>query len=328
MPVAPKTLLVVNPKAARAARIFPQVRETLSATGISFDVHETRAAGDATAATRDALRRGFHTIVAVGGDGTISETAAGFFDLTTGSPQLVFGDGVLGIVPAGTGNDFARGLTAGAGAAGNLSTENWVELIIHHLQMREQVRSDPVDLIYGTTDDGASRFIVLNVASLGLGPEAARSVTLQPAWLHSVPGSIRFVLAACAALAHWRERFVLVTIDDRPPLKCQTNLAAIANNRFAGGGMMLAPAARIDDGKMDLMLACGLTRWGIARELLRIRKGGHLQNPCVSTFVAERVRIEAITSDDALLVEADGNLRGHTAAEFCIVPKSLRLIRP
>lgn len=328
MPAAPKTLLVVNPKAARAARIFPQVRERLSAAGIPFDVHETVAAGDATGATREALRGGYQTIIAVGGDGTISETAAGFFDLTTGSPELIFGAGVLGIVPAGTGNDFARGLATGSGADGNLTTEKWVELIVGHLQEPSQVRSDPVDVIYGTADDGATRFIVLNLASLGLGPEATRGVAQHPAWMHWVPGSIRFVVAACAALLHWRERFVLVTIDDRPALKCQTNLAAIANNRFAGGGMMLAPTARIDDGRLDLMLACGLTRWGIVRELLRIRKGGHILNPCVSTFVAERVRIEAITSDDALLVEADGNLRGHTAAEFRIVPKSLRLIRP
>jgi YegS/Rv2252/BmrU family lipid kinase len=323
MSPSPNTLLVVNPKAARARRIFPEVQKHLAAAGIPFDVHETISAGDATNATAEALDTGYRTIVAVGGDGTISETANGFFDLTGEFPRPIAPDAVLAIVPAGTGNDFARGLGAVQTA------DDWIDrLVKYHGREPEQITSDPIDVIYGTSDGGLHHFIALNASTLGLGPEAAGRVGQQSRLVQMLPGSARFNLAAVAALARWRERFVRVTIDGGVPLKCSSNLLGAANNRFAGGGMMLAPGARVDDGKFDFLLACGLTRSMIARELKRIRHGGHVQNPCVTIFPATQVRIEAQTSDDDLLVEADGNPHGQTPVEYRIVPRALRVIRP
>lgn len=329
MPASTNLLLIVNPRAARARGIFPRVTERLTSAGIEFDVHETTAAGDATTATSAALRSGRDTIVAIGGDGTISETANGFFDLTGGSSQPLASNAVLAIVPAGTGNDLARGL---GGEAMRL-TDDWIELLVEYLQPKDGVQqlgiaTDAIDVIQGTTNDGANHFIALNAATLGLGPEATGKVAEQPKALHFLPGSFRFVIAALAGLVRWRERFVSVTVDGGTPLKCQTNLLGVCNSTYAGGGMMLAPDARVDDGRFDLLLACGLTRAMIMRELLRIRRGGHLENPCVRVSTATSVRIEAQTHDDVLLVEADGNLRGHTPAEFRLLPKALRVLRP
>jgi diacylglycerol kinase (ATP) len=333
MPAPVTTLLIVNPKAARASRIFPAVRERLKAAGIPFEIHKTRAAGDASGATTDALRQGYLNIVAVGGDGTISETANGFFDLSGAEPRAVAPEAVLAIIPAGTGNDFARGL----GGQATRSPDEWLDHLVAYLQTGGAsagslrpvaISSAPIDVIYGISDGGAQHFIALNASTLGLGPEAAAAVGRQTALLQLLPGSARFTLAAIGALVRWRERFVRVTIDNNPPLKCQTNLLGAANNRFAGGGMMLAPDARVDDGNFDFLLACGLTRTGIARELKRIRHGGHLLNPCVRIFAAERVKIEALTADDVLLVEADGNPRGHTPVEFLLIPRALRVLRP
>src|SRR6185436_12729018 len=98
MPDPAETLLVVNPRAPRVAIVLPKLRQRLAAEGISYDVHETSAAGDATGATMLALGAGYRTIVAVGGDGTISETAAGFFDLSGDLPRSIAPDSVLAIV--------------------------------------------------------------------------------------------------------------------------------------------------------------------------------------------------------------------------------------
>ena len=76
----PETLIIINRRAARAARAWPTVKELLTRKGIRFDAHETARAGDATTKTRAALRAGYRVIAVVGGDGTLSEAAAGFFD--------------------------------------------------------------------------------------------------------------------------------------------------------------------------------------------------------------------------------------------------------
>ena len=119
-----------------------------------------------------------------------------------------------------------------------------------------------------------------------------------------------------------------VFVEDRAEIECTSNLIAVANGIYAGGGMMFAPEALVDDGQMDILMACGLTRATILRELPRIRRGGHLSNPKVHTMRAARLRIETLTPRDALPVEADGNVRGHTPAEFRIVPGALRVIAP
>lgn len=86
---------------------------------------------------------------------------------------------------------------------------------------------------------------------------------------------MRFVAAALGALAAWRERPVRVQIDSETTIEGPMNLVAVANARFAGGGMMLSPGAELDDGRLDVVTASGLNRPGILRELTRIHKGGH-----------------------------------------------------
>ena len=109
------TLVIVNPAAARARRAWPRIHAALEKSGLRFSVYETRHAGDATTRTRQALREGYRTIAAVGGDGTLSETAAGFFDFNhedgnDALPVRINPEAALALLPAGTGDDFARGL--------------------------------------------------------------------------------------------------------------------------------------------------------------------------------------------------------------------------
>ncbi|MEJ7711013.1 MAG: hypothetical protein WKF84_14395 [Pyrinomonadaceae bacterium] len=117
-----------------------------------------------------------------------------------------------------------------------------------------------------------------------------------------------------------------VTVDGRAPLETTSNLIAIANGLYAGGGMKFTPAARFDDGQLDVMVAHRLTRLMILRELPRIYSGGHLANSQVQIITGTRVRLDTIDKDQPLSVEADGNLRGHTPANFRVLPGQLRVV--
>jgi diacylglycerol kinase (ATP) len=138
-------------------------------------------------------------------------------------------------------------------------------------------------------------------------------------------GEARFVAAAVGALVAWRERPVKISIDGEQVIEGPMNLVAVANARYAGGGMMLTPDARMDDGKLDVITASGLTRATIMRELTRIHKGGHGANPKVKIARGSYVSIHT-TAADAMRIEVDGNVCGRTPADYQIVPGVLRVV--
>jgi diacylglycerol kinase (ATP) len=331
-----RTLVITNPASARARRAWPTITERLAQNKIRFDAYQTRHAGDATVKTRAALREGYSIIAIVGGDGTLSEAASGFFDFgedekhaASHLPSPINPKAALAILPAGTGDDFARGL-----AGKREPLEKWLETLIAYCQRNETGdehldnagSTRLIDVIHGRATAGEKDFICLNVTTIGLGAEVAARVASQGSAMKRLPGEARFVAAAIRALAAWRERKARVVIDESEPIEHTTNLLAVANGIYAGGGMLFAPDARVDDGLIDFMLTHDLTRSIILRELPRIRRGEHLANPNVSIVRAVRVKVETETTKDALLVEADGNVRGHTPAEFQIMHGALKIV--
>lgn len=353
MNACPRTLVIINHVAANARRTWPKIETGLKAHGVRVDLHVTKCAGDATRAVRAALRDGYSLIAAVGGDGTLSEAAAGFFALDEAAerahgfenggerrvddgraiddvPAQVNKAAVLAILPAGTGDDFARGLSGGR----RVGLDWWLKKLTEYCRNPDEAQTHLIDVIYGVarayTPEGARglehRFICLNVATIGLGAEVARRVGAHRGLMRSLPGEVRFVAAACAALAAWRERLVRVRLDDGEWIEYRSNLMAVANGVYAGGGMMFAPSAKVDDGAFDVLLSHDLTRASILRELPRIRRGAHLSNPNVRTSSARAVRFE--TAGDALAIEADGNVRGETPAAFRLLPGALRVLAP
>lgn len=322
--------VIVNYQAARARAAWVRVERALRENGVRFAAHEAKgAAGDAQSAAREALGAGYRTIAVVGGDGTLGEVVTGFFAPENAgvsfnaSPAVrVNHEAALAVLPAGTGNDFARGLE-GARA----SLEHWIERLIKHSRRREgDAGTRAVDVLHGIIGAEARPFFCLNAATLGIGAEVARRVASQGEMIKGLSGEARFALAAMQALARWRERRLRIQVDDGEAFECATNLVAVANSPFAGGGMMFSPAALLDDGLLDVVTASRLSRLSLIREMTRIHRGGHVKNPRVQIFRGGRVRIEHLTPADALAVEADGDVRGHTPLEFRVLAGALRVV--
>jgi len=141
-------------------------------------------------------------------------------------------------------------------------------------------------------------------------------------------GEFRFVFAAVGALAAWRERRVRITVDGRTVADGPMNLVGVANGLYAGGGMMFSPDARVDDGKLDVVTASGLSRTNVVTELSRIHTGGHVNNPKVTIAQGTIARIETLLVQDAMPLEADGNVQGVTPVQFQVMPAALRFMLP
>ena len=317
----PKPLIIVNHAAAKARRVWPTIRTQLVAAGIEFDVHETQRAGDATSKTRHALRDGVTTIAAVGGDGTLSEVAEGVFVVNYDDlPVAINPNAALAIFPAGTGDDFARGL------AGNRAPlQFWINQFANHCNAPDNhIRK--VDVLYGRCDNFSTPFICINASTMGIGGETATRVAAQGKFMRRFSGEARFAAAALVGIARWRERPVRITIDGSEVIQGEMNLAAVANGLYAGGGMMLSPDARNDDGKLDVICASGLSRIEVVRELGRIHSGGHIGNSKVRIARGTYVRIETFAPADAMPIEVDGNVRGFTPVEFRVLPAAINFV--
>jgi len=311
-------LVILNQIAAKAKRAWPTIKHQLDLAQIQYQLYETKAPGDATLRTRTALKSGTKAVVVVGGDGTLSEAAEGFFEFNQDLnllPSPINPQATLSVLPAGTGNDFARGLRGR-----HAPLQSWIESV------SSNGHEQPIDLLYGRCDGFEKPFICLNAATMGIGGETAGRVAAQGKFMRNFSGEFRFVFAAVGALAAWRERRVIVSVDGRTIADGPMNLVAVANALYAGGGMMLSPEARLDDGKLDVITASGLSRANVVKELSRVHTGGHVNNPKVTITQGTIVRIETLLVQDAMPLEADGNVRGVTPVQFQVLPGALRFV--
>ena len=153
-------LIIVNPSAAKARRAWPIIKRQLDSAGLTYETYETTSPGDATIKTRAALESGVESVVVVGGDGTLSEAAEGFFrfndDLDI-PPASINPSATLAILPAGTGDDFARGLRRKRSPL-----QHWIQTLVTH-------RTQTVDVLYGRCNDYEKPFICLNASTMGIG---------------------------------------------------------------------------------------------------------------------------------------------------------------
>lgn len=315
-------LIIINNVAAKARQSWPKIKTQLDAAGVEYKVHYTNQKGDAAVQTSVALKSGTQLIVVVGGDGTLSEAAQGFFEFNENieiPPAAINHEATLAVLPAGTGDDFARGLRRK-----RAPLQDWIDTLLSFV--RGETTGRQIDVLYGRCDGLQTPFICLNASTMGIGGETASRVAAQGGFMRKFSGEFRFVFAAVGALAAWRERRVRVTVDDRLVADGPMNLVGVANGLYAGGGMMFSTEARIDDGKLDVVTASGLNRKHVVTELSRIHTGGHLNNPKVSLTQGARARIETLLLQDAMLLEADGNVRGVTPVEFQVMPGALRFL--
>jgi diacylglycerol kinase family enzyme len=322
-----RLLVIVNHAAARARRAWPRVRAYLEEEWIRFDAHESVGPGETEGRTREALAGGYSAVAVVGGDGTLSAAAAGYFepcaDLSAGErPRAVNPSAALAVLPAGTGDDFARGLAGGR----REPLEAWLARLVEHCRAERMGAARSVDVLLGSADGGARRFVCLNAATLGIGAEVAGRVAAQGARLRRMSGELRFAWAAVQSLVAWRNRRVRLLVDGVEWAECRTNLIAVVNGTYAGGGMNFSPEASLTDGLLDVLTVCGLSRAGLVRELTRVHRGGHLANPKVRLARGTSVRVETADPADSLGVEADGDVRGRTPAEFRVLPAALRVV--
>lgn len=309
-----KVGVVLNPVAGggRLKRRWPEVAASLRRNFGDFDLRETQASGDAERLAIDLAADGCELVIAAGGDGTASEVADGLL-------QAVFETGqtsALGLLPCGTGIDFSRGLGLPRG----------VEAILRRMA-ESKVRKIDAGRICYIDDHGAlaSRHFI-NIASLGLSGATDRAVNADKR-KGRVSGKALFFWRTVAEFIRYRFQEVRITIDDGEPIEARMALVAVANGRFFGGGMMIAPDAQLSDGQFDIVIVRAASKIGLIRDIRLLYGGRHRNHPAITILRGRKVLVEPLgdTEKNSAMVDIDGESPGRIPATFEMLAGALTL---
>jgi YegS/Rv2252/BmrU family lipid kinase len=285
--------VIVNPAAGggRAGRALDGVHESLQRLGLEHRIEATRSLDHARDLARWAAAAG-ETAVAFGGDGLIGAVAGALRD----------SDGLLGVLPGGRGNDFARALGI------PLDPRAACEVLA-----TGTTRSLDLGEVNGRTFVG--------IASCGIDADANRIANRS----RRVGGNLVYSYAALRALAQWRPAAFTITIDGGRPHTITGYTIAVANSSSYGGGMRLAPAARLDDGLLEIVVIADMTRLRFLRLLPTVFWGGHVNHAGVEILQGRHVEIAA---SRPLEVYADGDPIAHLPATVRALPGAVRALVP
>lgn len=282
---------IVNPAAGNgyALKIEEQLKAELLRRGMMGQFVHTEAPGHATDIAREAVINGQSDgVISVGGDGTAFEVACGL--MNTGVP--------LGIIPAGTGNDFIK--TVG------LPKDPMKAL---DFILTQQPR--PVDV------GGLNDRLFLNVCGTGF------DVTVLDFTLSAKKycrGLLPYLIGLVRGIAHYKPVHVRFVADGHAEER-EVLICSVANGRFFGGGIAICPDASADDGMLDLVVVEHKPRWCLPFLVPQLLMGGVLKFPFTSHKRCKSVEIHS----KGMRLNVDGEIIPMDAAKFSILPGALSL---
>src|SRR5689334_21092779 len=294
------SVVIVNPASASGStgEAWPQIASDLRSQFGSFRVLFTQHRGDAAALAGDAARKGAKLIIACGGDGTVSEVANGI--LASGK------DVELGILPSGTGGDFRRTLEIPP------RTRDAAKI----LRTGRTARIDVGRVSYIDHNGNEAMRYFVGVASCGMSTKVIERVKADHA---------SFASALLKTAMRNEPVRLVVQLDDSHERRLVVSNLCVANARYFGGGMKIAPDAKLTDGKFDVIGVGDLSAMKIFTSAPRVYTGSHLSMPEVSQALARKIVVKPADGMAEIAMEVDGELPGRLPALFQIIPEALRI---
>ncbi|MEE2789672.1 MAG: diacylglycerol kinase family protein [Myxococcota bacterium] len=307
-----QTFVLVNPASAngKTRRQWPSLALALRSQLGAFEVGFTEYSGHGTVLIREAIHRGVRHVVSVGGDGTHNEVVNGFFE----GERCLADDLCLSLVPAGTGGDLRRTL--------GLPTDPHAAILAVG---RNRRRVDLGRMSYLNHDGEVALAHFINIASFGAAGLVDRIVNRSSKVLG---GRLSFMLGAVRGTMQYRNQAMQVILNPEMPdeirLRGRMFNGVIANARFFGGGMKVAPDALMDDGLFDVITMGELSTLDVVRGMPSLYAGTHVDRAKIQTFRASVIRAEP-TQGEEILIDLDGEQPGRLPATFSVLPKMIEV---
>ena len=308
LPVRPgsdlRAVLICNPRSGTrdVQSRLSSALQVFSKYGWRVEVQGTQQAGDVHRLAVEACRSHYDVVLTAGGDGSLNEAAN----------ALAHSDVALATLPTGTANVWARQIGLPIPAP------------LYTAQLADAARSictgliRPIDL--GRTNE---RYFLL-WSGAGLDAYVTSKIEPRPPWVKRW-GVAGYGLRALWHAVHYRGTPMTIAIDDRSPLRSRALMVLISNIQLYAGIVRPSPAARVDDGLLDVCLFKGTSFAYTARHFISIALGRSAQNPRLINLRGRHIRV---TAKQPVAVHVDAEPIGVTPIEVQVVPRALRVIVP
>jgi diacylglycerol kinase (ATP) len=285
---------IINPSAGKGKykRIIHAIHKTLSGSELRYEISVLQYRGEATSIAKKAAD-GHDIVVAVGGDGTVNEVLNG----------IIGTQAILGIIPAGTGNGFARALGL------PLHLEEACQVLVE-----EHIREIDVGRVNGRCFLGTAGVgfdaLISKFAGERLGP-------MRGMWVYFFAGTLTFY--------RYTPQLISVGIDSRV-IEVSPLLVAIANTKRYGGRALIAPDARPDDGLFDVCVIQDMSAARLLRHLPKLFTGEHTRLSDVAMYRGRNITIDA---PEPIPVHVDGEaIDSRSRIQFTLLPAAMRVLVP
>lgn len=304
-----KVAIILNGISLKKSRFYKRILPALKSL-CNPEVFETQSKNDAVQLAGKVVARGFDFLFAAGGDGTIHQVVNGMLRDHQPPSKLP----VLGIIPLGGGNDFARSF--------GLSADQ--HILVRSLRDGLTLNIDVGEVTYLTRNDGHAngarnkRFFI-NVVDVGMGPEVVRKVTASGRALGSAIAYYQSILATFLSY----KPLDLFASGDTWEWRKPVRTFAVANGRFYGNGLCIAPDARLDDRKFDVFACGNVSIIDFLLKSIPLKAGKKIRHPEISYLKSTEVDLDG---DARLIIEADGEILGGLPASVRMSDVRLMLL--
>jgi diacylglycerol kinase (ATP) len=296
-------LVLINPFSGRGKgfKYISAIERSLKRTRIKYSLVVGEHPGHGIALTQSAIQEGFRNIVAVGGDGTVHEVVNGVFSQRVVSSSEI----TIAVVPAGTGNDWARSINVSRDRRKALELLRGGRTTLHDVGIAR----------LGPPGQERDRYFI-NMSGVGFDAFVLQQVGRPKL------GSISYVTAMLKGLVRYRAIPLELEVQDEE-IRDRMFVLFAGIGRYCGGGLEVTPKARPNDGLIDITAIRDMPQREILFNIRRLFDGTLLQHPRISAF---RCSAASIRSPNPVDVEADGELLGTTPVSYSLVPGSIRVV--
>lgn len=291
-----KHLFIINPKAGKgkAMEIIPEIKKIFKEIEEEFIIEITERPGHATELVKNYVKKGNYRVYAVGGDGTLNEVLNGIGN----------SESCLGVIPNGSGNDFIR----------SICKKTVFKDILKSTILGKAKQIDVVKI--------NDRYFI-NISSIGIDAEVvcnARKLKNLP----FISGRLAYILSVFITIFKYKWRHIQLKIDDKE-IESTITLLALANGKYYGGGMKVAPYADLEDGILDLCIINKLSRIRMLTLFPKLIKGKHEDIKEVSFYKGRKITLIA---KEEIAVNIDGEIIKSQQIQCNIIPKGIKVIIP
>ncbi len=303
---------IINPAAGSGGtkKLLKTITKEIYARDRSSNIMLTHHSLHAVSLTREAIKSGSSRIIVIGGDGTLNEVVNGFLD-KNGKP--LNNKACIAMIPSGTGSDFCRSID---------SAKNLKDAIA--FAMNGAPKATDVAMVEAQDSNGLSvKRYYMNVSSVGLSGLVAGFMKTITRKLGS---KTAYFLATLQAIRALQPPTLLITAEDLEATLDDCSLVSVANGKFFGSGMKIAPDAELDDGMLDLITIQHLGPLFFLQNGIRVYQGTHTSLPNVHAYQRREVYVQSL-SKEPVYVEVDGELFAELPARYSVLPGAIKFVR-